>query len=84
MSSPDFRRLAARAAATPGFLGHVLAAHQARAGLSDAQLAQVLGTTADGLTRLRLCGVPRDRADVEAVAAHVGCDADGLAAAVAG
>lgn len=78
-------RLAARAATDPLFLAHALAEFARSEGLDDAGLASRFGLTADQLTRLKLCGAPREgrfAADVAAVAGRFGLDANALASAV--
>jgi hypothetical protein len=78
--------LARRVAAEPFFLAHLLAAHQQRHNLTDAQLAEDLGCPPENLTMVRLCRAPREGAegmeDVRHVAERFGCDAARLAAAL--
>ncbi len=75
--------LARRAAADPFFLGHELADFAASADLDDTALAAALGCRPEGLTMLRLCRAPREKAaefreDIERVAAKYAADAVAL------
>lgn len=77
--------MAARVADDPLFLAFALAEYARSEALDDAGLAAKFGVTADGLTRLKLCGVPRPAqflADVGLIAKRFGIDANLLAAAI--
>lgn len=54
-----FARLARRASAEPGYLGHAIAEYQRIHGLDDLDLAVALGVSADTLNHIRLCGAIR-------------------------
>lgn len=70
--------LAARVATDPLFLASQLHRYATARGFTDAALAAELGVDADGLTRLRLCGVLATEADVRRVVEGIGCDAVAL------
>jgi hypothetical protein len=73
--------LAAKASRDPSYLGHAIAAHQRKHGLTDELLAVELGVPVETLANLRLCGRLRVEdpatfaADVKVVADRFGCDA---------
>ena len=80
-------RAARSAAGQPPLVGHALALYQARHGLDEAALAAHLGCAVQRLHGLALCRLPRPggesfRAEVERLAAFIGCDADRLAAVI--
>lgn len=78
-------QMAARAADDPLFLACALAVFARSEELDDAGLAAAIGCPPDQLTRLKLCGMPREKqfgADVAAIAARYGLDADVLEAVV--
>jgi hypothetical protein len=70
--SDHLARLASRALDSPFFLAYALARYAARESLSDLGLARRLGYTVETLTNLRLCRMPKDRADVERIAERFG------------
>jgi hypothetical protein len=82
-ASPElWQRMAERARREPGYVGHVFAAYQARAGLDEAGLLRELGCDRDQLWRLALCRVPRPEqfvADLDQITARTGVDPLGLA-----
>jgi hypothetical protein len=77
MSTSD--HFADRVWSDPQFLAARISTYQALRDLSDTALCGELGITADALTRLRLCGVPRSREGVEAIAERFGMSAEALA-----
>jgi transcriptional regulator with XRE-family HTH domain len=54
----------------PRFLGHRLETFRAARGLTEAELAELLGVEPTALRHLALCFVPRGEADAEALAAE--------------
>jgi hypothetical protein len=77
--------MAARVAGDPLFLASVLADYARSEALDDAGLAAKFGLTADQLTRLKLCRVPRPTqfaADVATIARRFALDANLLAVAI--
>jgi hypothetical protein len=79
MSNDPLQPLASRASADPFFLGHALTQAQLDLGLSDLGLARRLGCAVEALAMLRLCRLPKDRGEVELIAARFGCDPQALA-----
>jgi hypothetical protein len=76
--------LAERVADAPDFLACALAQYARSEQLEDAALAARLGCTAETLTHLRICRMPRGHAplfwqDVEKIAGRFSVDADQLA-----
>jgi hypothetical protein len=67
-------RLAFRVTDEPFFLAYALARYAAQESLSDLGLANRLGCTVATLKHLRLCRMPKDRADVERIATHFGIE----------
>ncbi|HVS40187.1 MAG TPA: hypothetical protein VMS17_31805 [Gemmataceae bacterium] len=73
--------LAGRVAGAPDFLASALAEYARSEQLADAALAARLGCTAETLTHLRLCRMPRGQAplfwqDVAKIAGRFSVDAD--------
>lgn len=66
---------AKRVTTDPHFLAYDLHQYATRIGITDAGLAAWLGCDEASLTRLRLCGRPRDWREVEMIAAAFGVDA---------
>jgi hypothetical protein len=78
--SDHLAHLASRIEDDPFFLAHALAGYAAQESLSDLGLANQLGCAVEQLTSLRLCRMPKDRADVEKIAAHLDIRPERLAA----
>ncbi|TXI11662.1 MAG: hypothetical protein E6Q76_02195 [Rhizobium sp.] len=67
-------RFAARASSDPAYFGYHLRDYATAHCLTNAALAAWLGVAPDVLTRIRICGTPRDRADCEEIAGKLGGD----------
>jgi hypothetical protein len=88
VAADETERLMARAALMaeerPFFVASALAAYRSLRQIDDTTLADELGCTRIGLSRLALCrrpeGVgPMFRTEIERIAQHAGCRADALA-----
>jgi hypothetical protein len=82
--NPSLVQLAQRLATDPSFLAAALAHYALSEQLDDPALAAKLGCTVPGLTRLRLCRMPRMQTmhfwhDVETIATRFGVPAETLA-----
>jgi len=63
----------------PSFVGHLLATLRGQRHMTPRDQADALGLTLLGLADLCLCRTPRDRTDVERIAARMGWGSDRVA-----
>ena len=75
---PDLSKLARQAETHEELLAGSVARFAQANGLDDIALAERLGCTPEGLTRLKLCRVPRDAAGITQIAEYTGCNAEAL------
>jgi transcriptional regulator with XRE-family HTH domain len=79
-TSDPFRSLdMATAAADPSLVGYRLAQLRQAQNISQEQQAQALGIDRERLTTLCSCRLPRDRAELEMIAARIGWELGRLA-----
>ena len=79
LSDPILRLAFQRAAEDPFFAGFHLGRLRREQSLTPEQQAKALGLSLDSLVGLCLCRQPRDKADVEMIAARMGWEAGRVA-----